>query len=80
MFIKMINITEFEQGYRVRLLDFGQTDVLYRRKLLALGLTRGVEVSVVRIAPLGCPVQVELRGTALALRKEEACHLLWEKL
>jgi ferrous iron transport protein A len=76
----MIKITEFEQGDRVRLVDFGQTNVLYRRKLLSLGLTRGVELSVIRVAPLGCPVQVELRGTALALRKEEAGELCWEKL
>ena len=75
----MINISDFMEGDRVRLVDFGQTDVLYRRRLLSLGVTRGVELLVVRIAPLGCPVQVEVRGTSLALRKEEACHLLWER-
>lgn len=74
----MITISELTQGDRVRLLDFGQTDVPYRRKLLSLGITRGVEIQVIRIAPLGCPVQIEVRGTSLALRKEEACHLRWE--
>jgi ferrous iron transport protein A len=77
---KMIKITDFVQGDRVRLADFGQTDVLYRRRLLSLGITRGVELVVVRIAPLGCPIQVEVRGTSLALRKEEACYLQWERL
>jgi len=76
----MINITELIQGDRVRLVDFGQTDVLYRRKLLSLGMTRGVEIQVIRIAPLGCPLQVEVRGTSLTLRREEACHLLWERI
>ena len=76
----MIKLTDLAQGDRVRLVDFGQTDIHYRRRLLSLGITRGVELFVVRVAPLGCPVQVEVRGTSLALRKEEACHLQWERV
>lgn len=76
----MIKISDFVQGDRVRLVDFGQTDSLYRRKLLSLGVTSGVELKVIRVAPLGCPVHVEVRGTSLTLRKEEACHLQWERL
>ena len=76
----MIKITDFLQGDRVRLVDFGQTNPLYRRRLLSLGVTRGVALLVVRVAPLGCPVQVEVRGTSLTLRKEEAFHLQWERI
>ena len=76
----MLKITDLVQGDRVRLVDFGQTALPYRRKLLSLGVTRGVELFVVRVAPMGCPVQVEVRGTSLALRKEEACDLLWERV
>lgn len=76
----MLNITELVQGDRVRLVDFGQTSGVYRRRLLSLGVTRGVELLVVRLAPLGCPMQVEVRGTSLTLRKEEACHLQWERV
>jgi len=76
----MIKITDLVQGDRVRLVDFGQTDVLYRRKLLSLGMTRGVELTVIRVAPLGCPLQVDVRGTSLTLRKDEAGHLIWERL
>ena len=65
-------------GTRVRLAGFGQTDTRYRRRLLSLGITRGVVVDVVRKAPLGCPIQLEVRGASLALRKEEACFLEWE--
>ncbi|MBA3536800.1 MAG: ferrous iron transport protein A [Tatlockia sp.] len=75
-----MRISELVKGDRVRLVDFGQTDLLYRRRLLSLGITRGSELSVIRIAPLGCPVQVEVRGTSLTLRKEEAIHLEWERL
>lgn len=76
----MMQITELIQGDRVRLVSFGATDAQYRRRLLSLGLTCGVEFSVVRKAPLGCPLQIEVRGTSLTLRKEEAKHLLLERL
>jgi ferrous iron transport protein A len=75
-----MRINELVKGDHVRLVDFGQTDLLYRRRLLSLGITRGAELLVIRIAPLGCPVQVEVRGTSLTLRKEEAIHLEWERL
>lgn len=76
----LLNTVDLKPGFRVRLLDFGQTPVLYRQKLLSFGITRGVELSVLRIAPLGCPIQVEVRGASLALRKDEANYLQWEKL
>lgn len=76
----MLNITELVSGDKVKLLSFGNTDIRYRRKLLSLGMTRGVEFSVVRIAPLGCPVQIEMRGTSLSLRKDEACELVLERV
>ncbi|MFA6303535.1 MAG: FeoA family protein [Legionella sp.] len=74
-----MRINEVLPGDRVRLLDFGKTSQEYRRRLLSLGITRGIEFSVVRMAPLGCPVLIEVRGTALTLRKEEASHLVLER-
>jgi ferrous iron transport protein A len=75
-----MQIKELVRGDRVRLVDFGSTDAQYRRKLLSLGVTRGVEFSVVRTAPLGCPVQIEVRGTSLTLRKDEASQLVLERV
>ncbi len=75
----MVNMADLIPGDHVRLVDFGQTDALYRRKLLSLGVTRGVEIQVVRVAPLGCPVQVDVRGTSLTLRLDEARYLQWER-
>lgn len=75
-----MQITELVQGDKVRLLDFGATDAQYRRRLLSLGITRGVEFLVIRMAPLGCPIQIDVRGTSLTLRKEEASHLVVERL
>ncbi|MDF1757955.1 MAG: FeoA domain-containing protein [Legionellaceae bacterium] len=69
---------ELKCGDRVSLVGFGLTPRFYRRILLSLGVTQGVEILVQRVAPLGCPIQIEVRGVSLALRKNEACHLQWE--
>lgn len=44
----------------------------YRQKLLSMGLTPGVQVTLRALAPMGDPVEVELRGFHLTLRKAEA--------
>ncbi|BCA96755.1 ferrous iron transporter A [Legionella antarctica] len=75
-----MQIKDLVRGDRVRLVDFGSTESQYRHRLLSLGVTCGVAFSVTRIAPLGCPVQIEVRGTSLTLRKEEASHLILERI
>lgn len=76
----MVDITELNAGEKVRLIDFGSTEPSYRRKLLALGITCGVELSVIRVAPLGCPLQINVRGTSIVLRKKEASCLILERI
>ena len=76
----MTIIDAFKGGDIVRFIGFGNSDLNYRRKLLALGLTPGTEILISRIAPLGCPIQLKIRGIALALRKNEAAHLNWERI
>lgn len=67
-------------GDRARVIGFSDAGGSYRRRLLALGLTPGAELSLSRIAPLGDPVEIRIRGFALSLRKDEASALLVEKL
>jgi ferrous iron transport protein A len=43
-----------------------------RHRLLEMGLTRGTVVRLVRVAPLGDPVELDLRGYRLSVRKAEA--------
>ncbi len=52
---------------------------VYREKLLAMGLTKGTSFTVERIAPMGDPVEIQVRGFALSLRKDEASALLVER-
>ena len=45
---------------------------LLRRRLMDMGLTRGVDVMIRKVAPLGDPIEVTIRGYELTLRKAEA--------
>ena len=62
-----------------RVVGFGEGNKAYRRKLLSMGLTPGVEFSVTRYAPMGDPVEIRVRGFSLSLRKDEAEALLVER-
>lgn len=42
------------------------------RRLLEMGLVPGTPVTVTRVAPLGCPLQLRVRNYALSIRRSEA--------
>jgi ferrous iron transport protein A len=52
----------------------------YRERLLAMGLTPGTEFVLKRLAPLGDPVELNVRGTAISLRSAEAAMLQVERI
>ena len=60
--------------------DVGQTvkvtrlngDGPVKRRIMDMGITKGVEVYVRKVAPLGDPVEVTVRGYELSLRKADA--------
>lgn len=47
-----------------------------RRRIMDMGITRGAEVFVRKVAPLGDPVEVTVRGYELSLRKADAEKIL----
>lgn len=51
----------------------------YRARLLAMGLTKGVRFEIKRVAPMGDPVEIIVKGYSLALRKGEAQALIVEQ-
>lgn len=53
---------------------------LVREKLIAYGLTKGTKVEVIRKGPSGDPTVYGVRGTMIALRKEDAAKILVSKL
>lgn len=47
-------------------------DRAYRRRLLELGFLPGIEVQVLGVAPMGDPLEIEVRGCRFSLRRAEA--------
>jgi ferrous iron transport protein A len=43
-----------------------------RQRLLEMGLTKGTIIQVIRLAPLGDPIEILVRGYRLSLRRQEA--------
>ena len=43
-----------------------------KRRIMDMGITKGVEVFVRKVAPLGDPIEVNIRGYELSLRKSDA--------
>ncbi len=43
-----------------------------KRRIMDMGITRGVEIYIRKVAPLGDPVEVNLRGYELSIRKADA--------
>lgn len=51
----------------------------FRRRLLEMGLVPGVDVIVVTVAPLGDPIQIEVRGGQWSIRRGEAAHIMVQR-
>lgn len=46
-----------------------------KRRIMDMGLTKGTSVKVVKVAPLGDPIELEVRGYDLSIRKDEAAKI-----
>lgn len=73
--MKLGDMERGESATVVRVTGSGQV----RKRILDLGLTRGAKVTLVRKAPLGDPIEIELRGYRLTLREGEASIVELEK-
>jgi ferrous iron transport protein A len=67
-------------GKRGRVTGFDKGSKDYRKKILAMGLIKGTEFTVNRVAPMGDPIEIEVRGYNLSLRKDEAAALRVERV
>ncbi|MBQ8056931.1 MAG: ferrous iron transport protein A [Ruminococcus sp.] len=43
-----------------------------RRRIMDMGITKGVNIKVCKVAPLGDPIEITVRGYQLSLRKDDA--------
>ena len=58
-------------GDRVRVVKLHGEGAV-KRRIMDMGLTKGTAVSVIKVAPLGDPVQIHVRGYELSVRKADA--------
>lgn len=69
-----MTVNDLKPGERGRILAIGGTGAL-RQRLLDMGFTPNTPLLVRKIAPLGDPVELFLRGYALTLRRSEAAQI-----
>lgn len=67
----MTNLARLQPGQRGRITSIGATGPL-KRRLMDMGVLVGEEVQVLKMAPLGDPIEVKIKSYNLSLRKKEA--------
>lgn len=64
-------LSELEVGQRAKVLEIKEQNKAIKRHLLDMGVTRGVEITIKKIAPMGDPIDISLRDYELCIRKED---------
>lgn len=65
------NISDLKVGQKAIVLKLNEENKAIRRHLLDMGITRGVEIEIKKIAPMGDPIDISLRDYELCIRKED---------
>lgn len=76
----MTTLAELKPGDCAKIRQIQAGAPLYRHKLLSLGIIPGAILKVIRRAPLGCPIEVQIHGSRISLREHEADILCLERV
>ena len=74
-----VTLKDLRPGEKGRVISIGSKGPV-RRRLVDMGITPGTVIHFRKVAPLGDPIEVNLRGFELSLRKTEAQQVVVEKL
>ena len=74
----MNTLKNVKVGKRVRVLKVRGEGAI-KRRIMDMGITKGVEIYVRKVAPLGDPIEINVRGYELSLRKADAEMIEVEK-
>ena len=74
-----MTLNDLKIGDRARILAVGGTGAL-RNRLIDMGLIPRTELTLRKIAPMGDPIEIRLRGYELTLRREDAVNISVEKI
>ena len=69
-----MTLKEVEVGGKVTIAKL-LGDGAVKRRIMDMGLVKGTEVEVVKVAPIGDPIELAVRGYALSIRKDEAAMI-----
>ena len=69
------HLVDLQKGQVAKVMGLHNDSPAIKRRLLDMGITTGVEVKVKKIAPLGDPVDIELRGYELCIRKKDLAEI-----
>ena len=67
----MKTLRDLKVGESATIAKIGTTGAL-KQRFMDMGLTKNVEVKVIKVAPLGDPIELEIRGYNLSVRKADA--------
>lgn len=65
------NLSQLQVGQKAIVLKIKEENKKIRRHLLDMGITRGVEITIKKVAPMGDPIDLQLRDYELCIRKED---------
>jgi len=68
-------LDKLKVGQKCQVVSIDITDKQRKRHLLDMGVTRGVNIKIKRIAPMGDPVSIELRGYVLCVSKKDLSQI-----
>lgn len=77
MYVKLQDLSPGEKG---EIIGYEKSETAYRERILSMGLTRGTQIILKKIAPLGDPVEVSVGDCNISLRKVEAAILKIRRL
>lgn len=69
-------LDKLKVGQKCQVISIDIIDKQRKRHLLDMGVTRGVNMKIKRIAPMGDPVSVELRGYVLCISKKDLSQII----
>ena len=69
-----MTLNEVEVGKTVKVAKLSGEGAV-KRRIMDMGITRGVEVIVRKVAPLGDPIELTVRGYELSIRRDEAARI-----
>lgn len=69
-----MTLKDLKPGQLGKVTSIGTTGPM-KRRVMDMGVTPGTEVKVIKVAPLGDPIEINIRGYELSLRKEEAAQV-----